>query len=405
MPTVVIALQKPLRKWLLMKSEARANFFTKPVNLYYMLLVSTLSLSLLGVIMVFSASSIHSLESKGSAYAIVLRQIIFLMLSIPMAWVLSRFSLARWKVIAQFSVMLSIGMLAVVQVIGKSVNGNHNWISLGFIDIQPSEVAKFLMILWAGFILAKREGSSAVSVNVITQIAPAFAVCLFLVLYGQDLGTASVFAFILAGLLWVSGVRLGVFASVIGVGFAGIAALIISAPYRLLRFSVFLDPFAAGQYKNVGWQPAHSLLGIASGGLFGVGLGASRQKWGNLAEAHTDFIFSVIGEELGLFGTLATLALLCILLFAIFKIALRAKDPMVRYVSSGIGCWIAIQTILNVGSALSVLPVVGVTLPLVSYGGSALVATYMGIGFVIGAARRDPEIFAELKKSELKWLR
>jgi len=388
-----------------MKSEARANFFTKPVNLYYMLLVSTLSLSLLGVIMVFSASSIHSLESKGSAYAIVLRQIIFLMLSIPMAWVLSRFSLARWKVIAQFSVMLSIGMLAVVQVIGKSVNGNHNWISLGFIDIQPSEVAKFLMILWAGFILAKREGSSAVSVNVITQIAPAFAVCLFLVLYGQDLGTASVFAFILAGLLWVSGVRLGVFASVMGVGFAGIAALIISAPYRLLRFSVFLDPFAAGQYKNVGWQPAHSLLGIASGGLFGVGLGASRQKWGNLAEAHTDFIFSVIGEELGLFGTLATLALLCILLFAIFKIALRAKDPMVRYVSSGIGCWIAIQTILNVGSALSVLPVVGVTLPLVSYGGSALVATYMGIGFVIGAARRDPEIFAELKKSELKWLR
>lgn len=405
MPTVVIALQKPLRNWLLMKSEARANFFTKPVNLYYMLLVSTLSLSLLGVIMVFSASSIHSLESKGSAYAIVLRQIIFLMLSIPMAWVLSRFSLARWKVIAQFSVMLSIGMLAVVQVIGKSVNGNHNWISLGFIDIQPSEVAKFLMILWAGFILAKREGSSAVSVNVITQIAPAFTVCLFLVLYGQDLGTASVFAFILAGLLWVSGVRLGVFASVIGVGFAGIAALIISAPYRLLRFSVFLDPFAAGQYKNVGWQPAHSLLGIASGGLFGVGLGASRQKWGNLAEAHTDFIFSVIGEELGLFGTLATLALLCILLFAIFKIALRAKDPMVRYVSSGIGCWIAIQTILNVGSALSVLPVVGVTLPLVSYGGSALVATYMGIGFVIGAARRDPEIFAELKKSELKWLR
>lgn len=405
MPTAVIALQKPLRNWLLMKSEARANFFTKPVNLYYMLLVSTLSLSLLGVIMVFSASSIHSLESKGSAYAIVLRQIIFLMLSIPMAWVLSRFSLARWKVIAQFSVMLSIGMLAIVQIIGKSVNGNHNWISLGFIDIQPSEVAKFLMILWAGFILAKREGSSAVSVNVITQIAPAFAVCLFLVLYGQDLGTASVFAFILAGLLWVSGVRLGVFASVIGVGFAGIAALIISAPYRLLRFSVFLDPFAAGQYKNVGWQPAHSLLGIASGGLFGVGLGASRQKWGNLAEAHTDFIFSVIGEELGLFGTLATLALLCILLFAIFKIALRAKDPMVRYVSSGIGCWIAIQTILNVGSALSVLPVVGVTLPLVSYGGSALVATYMGIGFVIGAARRDPEIFAELKKSELKWLR
>lgn len=370
-----------------------------------MLLVSTLGLSLLGVIMVFSASSIHSLESKGSTYAIVLRQIIFLFISIPMAWVLSRLSLARWKLIARSGVVISIGLLAIVQVIGKSVNGNNNWISLGFVDVQPSEVAKFLMILWAGYILAKRERAGSVQTNVIILITPAFGVCIFLVLYGRDLGTASVFAFILAGLLWVSGVRLGIFAGMLTLGVAGIAALIISVPYRMQRFSVLLNPFAEDQYKNSGWQPAHSLLGLASGGLFGVGLGASRQKWGNLPEAHTDFIFSVIGEELGLFGTLFTLALLTVLLFSIFKIALRANDPMVRYVSSGIGCWIAIQMILNIGSAISVLPVVGVTLPLVSYGGSALVATYMGIGFVIGAARRDPTIYEDLKKSGITWLR
>jgi len=388
-----------------MTTNARTNFFTKPVNLYYMLLVSTASLSILGIVMVFSASSIHSLESKGATYAIVLRQIIFLIISIPVAWVLSRFSLARWKLIARSGVLFSIGLLAVVQVIGKSVNGNRNWISLGLVDVQPSEIAKFLMILWAGYILAKRERIGAVQTNVITLIAPAFALCILLVLLGRDLGTASVFAFILAGLLWVSGVRLGVFAGLLTAGFAGIAALIVTAPYRMQRFAVFLNPFAEDQYKNSGWQPAHSLLGLASGGLFGVGLGASRQKWGNLSQAHTDFIFSVIGEELGLFGTLSTLALLSVLLFSIFKIALRAKDPMVRYVSSGIGCWIAIQTILNIGSTLSVIPVVGVTLPLVSYGGSALIATYMGIGFVIGAARRDPAIFDELKKSELTWLR
>ena len=388
-----------------MKSNTRANFFTKPINLYYMLIVSTASLSILGVIMVFSASSIHSLESKGATYAIVLRQIIFLIISIPMAWVLSRFSLARWKIIARSGVLISIGLLGVVQVIGKSVNGNHNWISFGVVDVQPSEIAKFLMILWAGYILAKRERIGAIQTNVITLIAPAFALCILLVLLGNDLGTASVFAFILAGLLWVSGVRLGVFAGLLTVGFAGIAALIVTAPYRMQRFAVFLNPFAEDQYKNYGWQPAHSLLGLASGGLFGVGLGASRQKWGNLSQAHTDFIFSVIGEELGLFGTLSTLALLSVLLFSIFKIALRAKDPMVRYVSCGIGCWIAIQTILNIGSTLSVIPVVGVTLPLVSYGGSALIATYMGIGFVIGAARRDPAIFEELKKSEFTWLR
>lgn len=388
-----------------MKNNSRANFFSKPINLYYLLLGSTLSLSVLGVIMVFSASSIHSLETKGSTYAIALRQIIFLIISIPMAWVLSRFSLARWKMLARVGVILSLTLLIIVQVMGKSVNGNHNWISLGFADVQPSEVTKFLMILWAGFMLAKREGTGLVQSHVITLIAPAFALCILLVLWGNDLGTASVLAFILAGLLWVSGVRLGVFAGLITVSFAGIAALIISTPYRMARFAVFLNPFEVGQYKYTGWQPAHSLLGLASGGLFGVGLGASRQKWGNLAEAHTDFIFSVIGEELGLFGTLLTIALLSILLFSIFKIALRAKDPMVRYVSSGVGCWIAIQSILNIGSTLSVLPVVGVTLPLVSYGGSALIATYMGIGFVIGAARRDPEIFDELRKSDYAWLR
>jgi len=388
-----------------MNSKARGNFFSKPINLYYMLIGSTLSLSILGVIMVFSASSIHSLESKGSTYAIVLRQIIFLVFSIPMAWVLSRFSLARWKLIARAGVVFSVVLLAVVQVIGKSVNGNRNWISLGFVDVQPSEISKFLMILWAGFILAKRERTGSVQTNVITLIAPAFALCILLVLMGKDLGTASVFAFILAGLLWVSGVRLGIFAGLLTVGFAGIAALVVTAPYRMQRFVVLLNPFADGQYKNTGWQPAHSLLGLASGGLFGVGLGASRQKWGNLPEAHTDFIFAVIGEELGLFGTLSTIALLSVLLFSIFKIALRAKDPMVRYVCSGIGCWLAIQTILNIGSTLSVLPVVGVTLPLVSYGGSALIATYMGIGFVIGAARRDPAIYEELRKSEYVWLR
>jgi cell division protein FtsW len=388
-----------------MSNQQRETFFTKPVNLYYMLLGSTLGLSLLGLIMVFSASSIYSLDAKGSSYAIVLRQFIFLVLSIPMAWVFSRFSLAQWKLLARFGFIVSIGLLVLVQLIGKSVNGNHNWISLGFVDVQPSEVAKFLMVLWAGFMLAKQERSGVDHIVVLKQIAPAFALCIILVMLGSDLGTASIFACILAGLLWVSGLRLGIFGIALSVGLVGLTAAILASPYRVQRFMVFLNPFAEDQYKLYGWQPAHSLLGLASGGFFGVGLGASRQKWGNLAEAHTDFIFAVIGEELGLFGTIATLLLLSVLIFSIFKLALRAHDPMVRYVASGFGCWIAIQTILNIGSAISVLPVVGVTLPLVSYGGSALIATYMGIGFVLGAARRDPVIYKELKETGIPWLR
>jgi cell division protein FtsW len=388
-----------------MSNQQRETFFTKPVNLFYMLLGSTLGLSLLGLIMVFSASSIYSLDAKGSSYAVVLRQFIFLVLSIPMAWVFSRFSLAQWKLIARFGFIVSIALLVLVQLIGKTVNGNNNWISLGFVDVQPSEVAKFLMILWAGFMLAKQERSGVDHAVVLKLIAPAFALCILLVMVGSDLGTASIFACILAGLLWVSGLRLGVFGIALSVGLVGLTAAILASPYRVQRFMVFLNPFAEDQYKLYGWQPAHSLLGLASGGFFGVGLGASRQKWGNLAEAHTDFIFAVIGEELGLFGTIATLLLLCTLLFSIFKLALRAHDPMVRYVASGFGCWMAIQTILNIGSAISVLPVVGVTLPFVSYGGSALIATYMGIGFMLGAARRDPVIYKALRETGIKWLR
>ena len=388
-----------------MSNQQRETFFTKPVNLFYMLVGSTLGLSLLGLVMVFSASSIYSLDAKGSSYAILVRQFIFLVMSIPMAWVFSRLSLAQWKLFARFGFVTSLFLLVLVQLIGKSVNGNHNWISLGFVDVQPSEVAKFLMILWAGFMLAKQERSGVDHTVVVKRIAPAFVLCIALVMAGRDLGTASIFACILAGLLWVSGLRLGVFGIGLSIGLVGFAIAILTSQYRVQRFLVFLNPFAEDQYKLYGWQPAHSLLGLASGGIFGVGLGASRQKWGNLAEAHTDFIFAVIGEELGLFGTLATLLLLSILIFSIFKLALRAHDPMVRYVASGFGCWIAIQTILNIGSAISVLPVVGVTLPLVSYGGSALIATYMGIGFVLGAARRDPAIYKELQESGVKWLR
>jgi cell division protein FtsW len=200
----------------------------------------------------------------------------------------------------------------------------------------------------------------------------------------------------LAGLLWVSGLRLGIFGFGLAGGLAVIAVFILTVPHRAERFAAFLNPFAEDQYKFSGWQPAHSLLGLASGGLFGVGLGASRQKWGNLSQAHTDFIFSVIGEELGLVGTLGVLLLLGTLVYSIFRIALRARDPFSRYVCAGVGSWIGIQSILNIGTAISVLPVVGVTLPLVSYGGSALLTTICALGFVAGVALRDTEVKKEL---------
>lgn len=387
-----------------MANKTQAHFLAKPVNHLYMLLVSAGALTFLGLIMVFSASSIHSIDTKGSAISIVLRQLMFVVISIPLAAYLSKLSIGRWELVGRIGLVISIGLLAILAIpgVGKTVNGNTNWIDLKVIDVQPSEFAKLFMILWAGYLLARKEKSGRFNVNVFTLIGPGFLLIMALVMYGHDLGTASVLASILAGLLFVSGIRLRLLGSITAVGAIVLAGFIVTSGYRAARFLVFLNPFAPADYKYAGWQPAHSLLGLASGGLFGVGLGGSRQKWGNLAEAHTDFIFSVIGEELGLIGTLSVLILLVVLIYSIFRIGLRAQEPMVRFACAGIGCWITIQAFLNIGSATSILPVVGVTLPLVSYGGSALVATICALGFVIGAALRDPEVRREIVKKRIK---
>ena len=387
-----------------MATKTEQRFLAKPVNHFYMLLISAGALSFLGLIMVFSASSIHSLDTRGTALSIVIRQFVFLLLALPLAVYLSRLGAKKWETVGKFGFIISILILMVLLIpgVGKTVNGNTNWINLKYFDVQPSEFAKFFMILWASHQLSRREKSGKFDTHVLRLIAPAFCFILFLVMLGRDLGTASVIAVILAGLLFVSGIRLRLFGTICAVGALVFATLVVTSTYRMQRFLVFLDPFAPEDYKDLGWQPAHSLLGLASGGLFGVGLGGSRQKWGNLPEAHTDFIFSVIGEELGLVGTLGVLILIATLIYSIFRIGLRAQDPMTRFACAGIGIWIAVQSILNIGSATSVLPVVGVTLPLVSYGGSALVATICAVGYVAGAALRDPEVRKELVKKQTK---
>ena len=377
-----------------MSKAKRSGALAKPITSFYILVITSVSLSILGLIMVFSSSSIYSLESKGSTYAIFLRQLIFLVVSVPLAIFVSKLSLKNWKLISRLGLVFSVGLLLALQIpgLGKTVKGNTNWISLGIIDVQPSELAKLLIILWASFMLANKENSGRTRFNVIFQITPGFVAVMILVMLGRDLGTTCVIAAILGGLLFISGIELRVFGWIIAFGSLVFAFFIATATYRMDRFLVVLNPFSESDYMNAGWQPAHSLLGLASGGIFGVGLGGSRQKWGNLAEAHTDFIFSIIGEELGLIGALTVLGLLVALIYSIFRISLRAKDPLTRYACAGIACWFGIQVLLNVGSATSLLPVVGVTLPLISYGGSALISSFLALGFVLGASLRDPQV-------------
>ena len=367
--------------------------FTSDKRTFFTFLALSVGLLLFGDIMVFSAAQVTGLTDAGSSFAISWKQILVSVAALPIAWLIARFPLASLRLLAKWGLFGAVGIMLLLIPFGKSVNGNTNWIDLGFTDFQPSEVAKVFLILWAAFII---ERNIRKPIQTVKSLLFGFGIVLLIVLIGQDLGSAVVIGLILATLLYLAGAELRLIAGLASFGMMGIALLIASQPYRMDRFTAFLHPFADGVYMNAGWQPAHSLMALASGGLFGSGLGASKQKWGNLAEAHTDFIFSVIGEELGLFGTMSVLLALALLVYSIIKISLSAKDEFSKYIGLGIAFWIGIQSLINLASATSLIPVVGVTLPLISYGGSSLIALVGGLGFVAGIALRNPEVASEV---------
>ncbi|MGA1255397.1 MAG: putative lipid II flippase FtsW [Candidatus Nanopelagicaceae bacterium] len=376
--------------------------FATPASAYYLILGSGIALSSLGLVMVLSASSVKSLRESGNSFSFVLRQALFLILAAGLAWVAMKLRYELWKPIAQVSLVVSCALLVLPQIggIGKTVGGNTNWIGIGSFTLQPSEFAKLGLILWCALRLRihDQKASEGIASNPATLIIPGFMLVMALILLGRDLGTAVLVTGIVAGILFISGLALKVF-GVLAMGAGALfAALILPSANRMNRFSAFFDPFAEENYQGVGWQQAHSIMGLASGGAVGTGLGSSKQKWGSLPEVHTDFIFAVIGEELGLLGTLATLGLFGILILGIFKVAINAQNSFDRYVCAGIGCWISVQVLLNIGTVISVIPVVGVTLPLISYGGSSLIATFIALGYVLGVLRRDPQIASEIRQ-------
>jgi len=281
--------------------------------------------------------------------------------------------------------------LPLVPHLGRTINGNRNWIGFGSFTIQPSEFAKLALVFWIAMQLQRHQKriDAGYDSNAFVSLLGGTLIFLALVLVGRDLGDTSILAGIMAMMLFISGIKLSHIAGVVGLMGGGVATLVIAQPYRLRRFAAIGNPFAPAVYKFAGWQPAHSLMGLASGGLFGVGIGASRQKWANLSEAHTDFIFAVIGEEMGLLGTLLVVSTFAVLLYAIFRTALDTKNLFSKFAVTGVGCWILIQVIFNLSSVIGIFPVVGVTLPFISYGGSSIIAMFIGISFVINVARQN----------------
>lgn len=380
-----------------------SRVLTRSETPYFMILWSTVFLSALGLTMVLSSSTVVSLQESGNAYTIFIRQFFFLVLGGFCCYWAFKLKGSIWPKIAKVSLSASILvlLLPLIPFLGKNVNGNRNWIEVAGFTLQPSEFAKFGLILWCALRL-KNLSFNQDPKKSIWIILPGFVIIELIILVEKDLGTALLFAIIFAGIYFISGAPLKYLISAITVGALIATAFTLTSNYRMSRIVALFDPFDERYYKFAGWQPAHSIMGLASGGLWGSGLGAGKQKWANLAEAHTDFIFSVIGEELGLLGTLFVLILYAALIYSILRVALKTKDEFSRYACAGIACWFIAQVSINIGSVTSLIPVIGVTLPLISYGGSSLLANLIAIGFVLGVARRTPEIAEGIRVSRMR---
>ena len=362
----------------------------RPLTSYYLLLGASALLLTIGLIMVLSSSSVYSYENHdGDSYAIVKRQLLWVLIGIPCAWVASRLPYGAIRQVSWLGIIVAVVMLALTIKLGTTVNGNTNWLALGPVRIQPSEIAKLAIVLWAAHVYAQKDRRLGRLHQVMMPVVPVILGITLLVIVGDDLGTALVLFAILLAMLWVVGAPARLFTVAITV--IGVVAIWIASTSaeRRERLTNFVDPFK--DYHDAGWQPAHGLYALSSGGWFGQGIGASQQKWGDLPEAHTDYIFAVLGEELGLVGTLLVVGLFLTIAYAAVKVALATRDPFVRYMSFGIVVWLIGQMIINVGMVLALLPVIGIPLPLISYGGSALLPSLVALGLLIGFARREPE--------------
>ncbi len=353
------------------------------------LLVVIGALCVLGLVMVGSASDVESLALYGSPWSILIKEILWMALGVAVLVVASKMDYRRWRRVSTVLLILTILLLLVVLVpgIGVQVMGSSRWIGFGQFRIQPSELLKLTLALFGADLLARRLDRGATYRTMAGPLLLATGAAGLLVLMQPDLGTAIVLGCIALALLFGSGVPVRPVLKIIAL--LGTLALFVAivSPYRRARILSFLDPGAHS--STSGYQVVQSLIGLGSGHLFGLGLGSGREKWGYLPNAHTDFIFSVIGEELGLIGALFVLALLGALAWFGLRAAMRAPDRFGSMLAVALVAWISAETAINVGAVIGVLPVTGIPLPFISFGGSSLVITMAAAGILVNVARHE----------------
>lgn len=353
---------------------------------------STAVLTVIGLVMVLSSSSVEAIGSGGS-YSLFLRQAVWAVLGVvaltaatftPVPWIRRM----AWPALAVAAVMLA---LVAFTSLGVDVGGNKNWLRIGGFTAQPSELAKLALALWGADVLA-RKGRLVNQVKhaLVPVIFPGGLLILGLIMYGKDLGTAIIVLLVLAAVLYVGGTHRIVFLVTGGLAVVATLGLTLFASHRLLRVQAWLGiDSACDDPSDPCFQPAHGLYALASGGWWGVGLGQSRQKWSYIPEAENDFIFTILGEELGLLGTLLVIALFVILALGMYRVAAQTRSTFIRVATWGIIAWFVGQAFLNAGMVSGLLPVVGVPLPFISYGGSALTLAMTAVGVVLSFARHE----------------
>lgn len=369
------------------------RWWNHPLANYALLLSVTMLLLVLGIIMVFSASNVVTYAAgDGVGLTVTEKQLIFAVGGLAAMVVISRTPIPKIRKAGPFLLAAAfLGLFLVfVPGIGVSVYGQRNWISVGGpFQFQPSELAKFALVIWGAGQLTRKNRVIHEWRQLLVPLVPVWAAIVVLILFEGDMGTTIVMFPIIAAMLYVVGAPARIFA-VAAVGLVTLVAVAsVTVAYRMQRFRTWLDP--ASDPSGAGYQVIHGQYGLATGGLAGTGLGASREKWGGLPEAHTDFIFAVIGEELGLIGTLSVLAMFVIIAVVALRVAYNTDDMFVRLTTAGLLAWIVGQALINIGAVIGVLPITGLPLPLVSYGGSSLLMCLCAMGVLLSFARSQPQ--------------
>jgi cell division protein FtsW len=369
----------------------------RPMTSFHLIIAVTGLLTTLGLIMVLSASGVRSYGADGSAWVIFAKQVLWTVIGLIAAYVAMRVSVQFIRRVAFTGYLITIILLVLVLVpgIGNLANGSRKWFVIAGFSMQPSELAKIAFAIWGAHLLAARRMERASLREMLIPLVPAAVIALALIVAQPDLGQTVSLGIILLALLWYAGLPLRVFVtSLLAVFMAG-AVLAMSAGYRSDRVRSWINP--ENDPQDTGYQARQAKFALAHGGIFGDGLGQGVAKWNYLPNAHNDFIFAIIGEELGFIGAFGLLALFGLFAYTGMRIARRSADPFLRLVTATTTMWILGQAFINIGYVIGVLPVTGLQLPLISAGGTSTAATLFMIGIMANAARHEPEAVAALR--------